>query len=124
MTLTQEAVGLRLKEARENIRLTQEDAAEVVGLNRTALLKIEKGTRAVTSIELMQLARAYRRDPSELLTETPLAEDPFTIFERTAENGLPKPDGAVTTALERLKDGNSRFVADMPSKRDVGKDRR
>ena len=104
MTLTQEAIGLRLKEARENIRLTQEEAAQTVTLDRTALVKIEKGIRAVTSTELMRLARLYRRDLSELLTETPLQEDPFTILGRIAENDAPDTQGPVATALEQLKE--------------------
>ena len=104
MTLTQEAIGLRLKEARENVRLTQEEAAVAVGLDRTALIKIEKGTRAVTSTELMRLARLYRRDLSELLTETSLEEDPFTLLGRIADNQTPDANGPVAQALERLKE--------------------
>ena len=37
-----------------------------------------------------------------------------------AQDAKPTP----ASALERLKDGNNRFVADTPSKRNVGKDRR
>jgi carbonic anhydrase len=37
-----------------------------------------------------------------------------------AQDAKPTP----ASALQRLKDGNDRFAADMPAKRDVGKDRR
>lgn len=104
MTPTQEALGQRLKEARENVRLTQEAAAQQLGLDRTALIKIEKGTRQVTSAELGALARLYRRDMTELLSPAPLQEDPFTILGRIAENEAPQQDGPVATALERLKE--------------------
>jgi DNA-binding XRE family transcriptional regulator len=52
MTLTQETLGARLREARTNAQLSQDEAAAAVGLDRTALLKIEKGTRAVSGTEL------------------------------------------------------------------------
>ena len=104
MTLTKEAVGQRLKEVRENLRLTQEEAAKIIGLERTAVIKIEKGTRAVSSTELARFARLYRRDLSELLTETPLQEDPFVLLGRIAENEAPDGQGQVGLALERLKE--------------------
>lgn len=104
MTLTQEALGQRLKEARENARLTQEAAANQLDLDRTALIKMEKGVRAVTSTELAALARLYRRDLTELLSPAPLQEDPFTILGRIAENETPDREGPVAIALERLKE--------------------
>ena len=102
--LTQEVLGQRLKEARENVRLTQEAAAEQLGLDRTVLIKMEKGTRSVTSTELVTLARLYRRDLTELLSPSPLQEDPFTILGRIADNETPDQGGPVATALERLKE--------------------
>ncbi len=104
MIPTQEAIGQRLREARENVRLTQEGAAEAVELDRTALIKIEKGTRAVSSTELMRLVHLYRRDLTELLSELPLQEDPFTILGRITENETPEAGGSVAKALERLKE--------------------
>lgn len=104
MALTQESIGKRLREARLNLKLSQEQAAAAVGLDRTALLKIEKGSRAVTSTELVRLARLYRREMSELLSEEPLVEDSFTLLGRMAGNGLPGQSDEVMRALELLKE--------------------
>ena len=104
MTLTQEVLGQRLKEARENVRLTQEAAAEQLGCDRTALIKMEKGTRSITSTELARLASLYRRDMTELLANTALQEDPFTILGRITENAAPDTSSTLTTAIDRLKE--------------------
>ena len=84
MSLTQETLGERLRDARLNIGLTQEQAAESIGLGRTALLQIEAGKRAVNSLELVKLARHYRTDITTLLDETPVEEDPFIVLGRVA----------------------------------------
>lgn len=104
MTLTQETLGQRLKEARLNIQMKQEAAANAIGLDRTALLKIEKGSRAVTGIELHKLARLYRRDTADFLTEEPMQEDPFTALGRINGNSEPEWDEHTWHYLELLKE--------------------
>ena len=104
MTLTKELLGQRLRQARENVRMTQEMAALELGLERTILQKMESGVRKVTSTELASLAKLYRRDMSELVTLAPLQHDPFTILGRIASNVSPSADGEIATALERLKE--------------------
>ena len=106
MTLTKELLGQRLRQARENVRMTQEMAALELGLERTILQKMESGVRKVTSTELASLAKLYRRDMSELVTSAPLQQDPFTILGRIASNVSPSADGQIATALERLKATN------------------
>jgi DNA-binding XRE family transcriptional regulator len=69
MTLDQVTLGKRLREARENSRLTQEAAAKSVGLSRTALLQIEAGRRSLSTLELSQLAKLYRWSVAELFSE-------------------------------------------------------
>ncbi|NEO71790.1 helix-turn-helix transcriptional regulator [Moorena sp. SIO3H5] len=86
MTLTHEAIGERLKEARKNVHLSQEATATAIGIDRTALVKIEKGTRTVTGVELHLLAQLYRRDPSEFLVDQPLQKHPLTILGRMEKN--------------------------------------
>lgn len=61
------SLGARLRAAREARGLTQERAAEQVGLGRTTLLAIEKGERRVQPDELVALASLYGRKLSELL---------------------------------------------------------
>jgi Zn-dependent peptidase ImmA (M78 family)/transcriptional regulator with XRE-family HTH domain len=61
MTITQEELAKRLREARENAGFTQEDAAKALGLVRPAIAQIEAGKRKVSSLELMALSRLYGR---------------------------------------------------------------
>jgi Zn-dependent peptidase ImmA (M78 family)/transcriptional regulator with XRE-family HTH domain len=104
MTLSQTTIGERLKEARKTLQINQEAAAKAIGLDRTALVKIEKGSRTVTGVELHQLARLYRRDPAEFLEEEPLQEDPFTTFGRIVGNAPVEWNNQISQNLEILKE--------------------
>ncbi len=85
MLLTQTTLGERLRDARQNCGLTQEEAAEAVGIPRTGLLQIEAGKRAVTSLELLKLSRLFRRDLNSLLSEEEAApDDPMLALCRVA----------------------------------------
>jgi transcriptional regulator with XRE-family HTH domain len=56
-----QALGERLKEAREYVGLKQDDVAKKLGIPRSALSNIEAGSRKVDAIELAQLAKLYQR---------------------------------------------------------------
>ena len=105
MVLTQEQIGNRLKEARKSAQLSQEAAAHALGLDRTAMVKIEKGTRTVSSVELYKLARLFRRDPGDFLAEESLQDDPFTTFGRIYENAQLEWSDQIGHNLEILKEG-------------------
>ncbi|MBI2908293.1 MAG: ImmA/IrrE family metallo-endopeptidase [Chloroflexi bacterium] len=60
-------LGLRLQEARKERGLTQQDAAQRIGVARTTLTAMEKGERSVRADELVQLAALYGRDVHNLL---------------------------------------------------------
>jgi transcriptional regulator with XRE-family HTH domain/Zn-dependent peptidase ImmA (M78 family) len=49
-------IGERVRESRSAARLTQADLAERLGLDRTAVAKIEAGARQVSALELFRLA--------------------------------------------------------------------
>ncbi|MEW5817698.1 MAG: XRE family transcriptional regulator [Spirochaetota bacterium] len=70
MTITQEELAKRLREAREKTGFTQEDAAKVLGLVRPAIAQVEAGKRKVSSIELMALSRLYGRPPQSFFEES------------------------------------------------------
>jgi transcriptional regulator with XRE-family HTH domain len=69
MAISQDTLGQRLRTAREACHLTQEAVARHVGLPRSAIVQIERGTRAVTSLELEQLASLFGRESREFLAE-------------------------------------------------------
>jgi len=52
-------IGNRLRQAREYLELTQDEAAEAVGLSRSALSLVENGRRKVDAIELGKFAKTY-----------------------------------------------------------------
>ncbi len=69
MELTQESIGRRLQDARNNIGLSQDLAAQELGVSRGTLAQIETGVRSVTSLELVRLAKLYSRTVGSILTE-------------------------------------------------------
>ena len=76
----QEKLSHRLREAREYLGLSQEFAAEQLGIPRASISAIETGKRKVSGVELKQLARLYRISIASLLgddesTQKVLAED-------------------------------------------------
>jgi len=69
-------VGARVRELRRNAKpkITQEDlagrvAAHHVGLDRTAIFRIETGKRSVSDLELAAIAKALRVKISDLFKE-------------------------------------------------------
>lgn len=86
MALTQQALGQRLQEARKSVALTQQDVAQEIGLSRESLAQIEAGSRSVNSLEIVRLARLYRRSLSSiLLGEEMSEEEPITAIFRMQE---------------------------------------
>src|SRR6266704_1038558 len=59
----------RLRQYREQAGMTQEKAAKVLGLDATAISKIEHGEREVSAMEMLALAKAYQVPTGMLLGE-------------------------------------------------------
>jgi phosphopantetheine--protein transferase-like protein len=55
------SMGARLREAREFLGLSQEVVAEALGVPRASVSAMESGRRKVSSLELRDLARLYKR---------------------------------------------------------------
>jgi transcriptional regulator with XRE-family HTH domain len=84
----QQAVGQRLRSARETLGLTQEDVAGAMGIQRTSVIAIEAGKRNVSALELRRLGRLYRRSVSWILGEEPdpeLVDDNGALYRATSE---------------------------------------
>src|SRR5260370_25314990 len=73
--LTDTEIGERLRLARESAKLTQADAAALVGVVRTTLVAIEQGKRRVQTGELQKLAAAYHTSANALLRREALHLD-------------------------------------------------
>src|SRR5262249_6011673 len=70
---TQADLGRRIAEAREASGMTQAELASRVGLERTALVKIEAGVRKVSATELVTMADALGRPVDWFFVESPPA---------------------------------------------------
>lgn len=78
---TSAEVGPRIALAREDLALTQAELARELGLDRTAIAKIESGKRKVSATELVRLAAVLDRPIDWFVLESPPAvvsrrEDP------------------------------------------------
>lgn len=85
----------RLREAREYLGLSQEDAAVALGLSRPAITNIESGGRRVEAVELDLLAALYRQPVSYFLggnEETSEAVSERVEFLARAVHGLSEKD--------------------------------
>lgn len=60
-------IGIRLKEARNNVGMYQEDAARSMEMSRPTLSAIEAGKRAVTAEEIKDFAGLYHATTNWLL---------------------------------------------------------
>lgn len=68
--------GSRLREAREQADVTQEELARRVDLSRTSITNIEKGRQRILLHQVLNLAGALNVDPAQLMApdETPEPE--------------------------------------------------
>ena len=78
-------IGRRLKEAREYLGLSQEEAASFAKIPRTAISLIESGQRKLDSVELMTLAKLYQK-PIAYFTEDNFSVTPDPMAAVLARN--------------------------------------
>ena len=89
MAIDQATLGRRFKNARINAGLTQEAAADAVGIARTAVVSIEAGKRSVSTLELSRFSTLYHR--------------PVTYFLEPDESKI--EEGGAEIILHRLPTG-------------------
>lgn len=77
--------GPNLAAARRARGLTQQEAADAIGVSRTTITAIEKGERLPRSAEIIELASIYGRNVSELVRPAPVTErNEFIVQFRSA----------------------------------------
>lgn len=90
-------VGRRVQQAREAAGLTQAELAEQIGLERTAVTRIEGGDRGINSFELARLSRALDRPLAWFLSIPPPS-----VVSRRSELVDAEPDEQPDVLIERL----------------------
>src|SRR5690348_10785177 len=94
-------MAARIAEARSSAGLTQAELAAATSLERSALAKIENGTRRVTALELARIADAVGERIEWFVTEAA----PAIVSHRN--NADP---GAASPAIDRLVERATRNV--------------
>lgn len=69
-TTDRAALGKRLRAAREDAGLSQQDVADRLGIYQSTVAFMEKGRRDVSALELVQLARLFGMTADALLGVT------------------------------------------------------
>lgn len=87
-----QALGTRLREAREYLGYSQDEVAKALGLPRPAISNMEAGTRKVEALELEKLARLYGRSIHYFLTGEEEPADTPVAFAARALQGLSPND--------------------------------
>lgn len=59
-------LGKAIRERRENLGLSQERMAELAGIHRTYAGAVERGERNIAAINLERIARALKKQPSQI----------------------------------------------------------
>jgi transcriptional regulator with XRE-family HTH domain len=54
-------MGQRLQDARKYLGFTQEEVAQFLGVQRTALVEMEKGNRKIEAVELKKISKLYEQ---------------------------------------------------------------
>ena len=78
-------IGRRLRLARENVGIRQDDAAQFIGMSRPTLVSIEKGVRRVRIEELQVLTRHYGVSVNALLRREAVHTDLMPRFRKLRE---------------------------------------
>lgn len=83
--LSAQEIGRRLRIARENAKVRQDDAAQFIGVSRPTLVSIEKGMRRVRIQEIQALARRYEVSVNALLRREAVHTDLVPRFRKLRE---------------------------------------
>ncbi|HWE88647.1 MAG TPA: helix-turn-helix transcriptional regulator, partial [Pseudonocardiaceae bacterium] len=124
MSIDMTALGQRIAEARGRAGRTQVELASAISMDRSALAKIESGTRRVTALELARIADAVNARIEWFLEDAP----PAIVSRRnTQEPGAPSPRidmmvERITREVELLARYDTRFVLGVSPEREMPTD--
>ena len=107
MELDQPTLAKRLREARDASGLTQEQLAGELKLPRTAIVQIESGKRAVSTLELVMLAKLFHCDIADFISEEVNPSEGPLVLHRLDMNlkGSPEIQRKVQHCLEICREG-------------------
>lgn len=106
--VTQADLGRRIADARMEVGMTQADLAARIGLERTALVRIESGERKVSATELVAIAGILDRAVDWFFAESPAA-----VVSRRCDPAV----GGFSRTLDRALENAARDVAFLEDRR-------
>lgn len=115
--ISDQEIGRRLRIARENASVRQEDAALTIGVSRPTMVSIEKGTRRVKLQELQGLARCYGVSVNGLLRREAVHTDLIPRYRKLKDT----EDVFTTEAIQTL---NALVKAEVELENILGIERR
>lgn len=65
-TILNQLIGLKIKEIRNSLSLSQEEFAEKVGLHRTYIGQVERAEKNITLKNINKICYSLKIDPKEL----------------------------------------------------------
>jgi transcriptional regulator with XRE-family HTH domain/Zn-dependent peptidase ImmA (M78 family) len=112
---TAEELGARIAEAREAAGVTQASLAEVLGIDRTSVVRLESGARKVSAGELARVAQLLRRPIDWFVLESP-----SSVVSRRRDRGSAHQSGgeldlALDTAVRDVQFLLDRGLLDWPT---------
>jgi len=105
--------GQRIAQARDEADMTQADLARAIGLDRTAIAKLESGARKVSAAELVAIAAAVDRPIDWFVVESPPA-----VVSRRSDAAAGGRSRSLDLKVERLA-RDVAFLVDQGVLRDV-----
>ncbi len=97
MPIDQVELGRRVRQAREACGLTQGEVAEKLRVSRPTVVQMEQGKRAITGLELHQLAYLLGRDIRDFLAHDFAEDDVVRVLFRSQDDA--GEDDAIKPAL-------------------------
>lgn len=90
MAIDGNEIAKRLRQARDEAGINQQQAADAIGVHRTAITQMEAGNRAVSTLELTRLASLYGQPVTWFLSEKNPEEEDVVVALHRAAPGLEK----------------------------------
>lgn len=108
MAIDQNELARRLRAAREEAGISQQEAADTIGVHRTAISQMEAGNRSVSTLELTQLAALYGEPVTWFLSEQNARDEDVLVALHRAAPGLenaPQAKREVNQCLALCREG-------------------
>ncbi|MBN9373035.1 MULTISPECIES: XRE family transcriptional regulator [unclassified Hydrogenophaga] len=106
-----DVLGAKLRHARTLKRLTQEAAANNLGIARTTLVAIEAGKRSISTQELRQLVELYDISETDVLDQEEASIELDVQFRSSPSDKLASDEACVASMLNRLANSTLQIEA-------------